>query len=318
MKKRRLYKRILPILFGLLAFVLPVSAEGEEHGLLLRFSDKNGPVEGVELSATYVGNGTDEAYIYGYKFADYGLDPVERYGSAELMAGYLSRDKVVPDHQASTLANGMALFPDLDAGDWLVTGAATERDGTIYRVTPIVLRIEEGELLDRDVKYVMEEKQTEPVSYKVRLAWTFYDGESIPESASVDLLQDGVKIDSMTLTTDEGWMYVWNQLEPNHKYSVVESEVPNGFLVHSDAYASDTVIENRSIQSEIGEDAADVETGMTDESPETEATISSESSSAVANETSDTGHSLLPILGSFVGLGILGSLITILIIKRKR
>lgn len=353
MRKLRLH-RLLPVLFGIFAFAFPAAAEEEAKtpGMLLRYYSDEKPVEGAELSVTYVGNGSDDAYVYSYKLADYGLDPKERYFSGELMSGYLERDGVVPDHTAKTQANGMVAFSDLAPGDWLVTGVPMERDGKIYRVAPKVLRVDADDTpLDYEVKHTMEDKRTETVSYKVRKEWTFYDGETIPGSVSVDLLQDGMKINSAVLTADEGWTYVWKDLEPNHKYSVVESEVPEGFLVHSDAYEWDTVIENRSIQSEepTTEDPSKDDPSNTDptneapsgEDPTNEAPSADEPSGSgtttdesklmvrpedliteAAKETGtlpSTGKNILPVIGLVVSAGILVTAAVILFMTgRKR
>lgn len=50
-----------------------------------------------------------------------------------------------------------------------------------------------------------------------------------PSEISVDLLGDGVVYDSVVLTSASGWRYTWSDLPPGVIWSVVETNVPEGY-----------------------------------------------------------------------------------------
>lgn len=70
--------------------------------------------------------------------------------------------------------------------------------------------------------FTNEKGATRPLTVKKKWLGT----ENLPESITVDLLKDGVVIDTVTLTAEMGWTYTWENLAKNGEYTVYEHPIP--------------------------------------------------------------------------------------------
>lgn len=81
----------------------------------------------------------------------------------------------------------------------------------------------------------LNKEQTKTTSVKVTKSWNDgnnQDGKR-PQEVQVQLLENGVvstqNPNPAVLSSENGWTYEWNNLDPNKKYSVQETIVPNGY-----------------------------------------------------------------------------------------
>ena len=71
---------------------------------------------------------------------------------------------------------------------------------------------------------------TENTTVTVRKVWVD-DGESRPSSVGVYLIRDGKYFDKKELSEANQWTYTWSKLDDSYRWSVEESEVPEGYNV---------------------------------------------------------------------------------------
>lgn len=102
-------------------------------------------------------------------------------------------------------------------------------DGSGLESTVVVYR--EGET-DEKTNMVFEnyyETPIPPVDITVVKKWVD-DGEDRPVSVTVQLLKDGEVYETVTLSAENNWSYTWKELSGEFQWSVVESNVPKGYV----------------------------------------------------------------------------------------
>ena len=162
---------------------------------------------------------------------------------------YITADQVAPTRVATTNEEGTAIFSDLKTGLYLVCGVLAENETGIYRFNDFMVYLptplEEG-----DFDYDMEAKpkctQFVPKkAYSVVKLWKDAGNEgSRPKSVTVDILKDGVVYDTVVLSADNNWSYVWSVPEDGSLWSVLEKNVPDDYKVTISENAAGFTITN--------------------------------------------------------------------------
>ena len=306
-------KKWLLGVFAFLLAALPCFAK-EDAQALLRYEEDGEPKVGVTLSLTYVGQQGDGAYVFSDAFASYGLDGEAL--SPMLLAGYARKDDLPSAWTGETLANGAATVSGLAAGDYLVMGEG---------VVPMILTLsEDGPLLDVYLKHEVVTPGTEPIRYQVHKEWDAPEGVMIPEACKVELLQDGVSIREMTLTAEESWSYAWTGLAPGPTYPVLETAVPEGFVVRGEASKDGMVLTNVFVKDEdssSSEAPSSSEEESSSEEASTQASLMKpedlETKAQADEKLPSTGMQVWPVilfLGLAGGFGVLG----VIFVRRKQ
>ena len=52
-----------------------------------------------------------------------------------------------------------------------------------------------------------------------------------PDSILVQLLENGEIVDTVVLSQENNWEYIWNNLDGGSRWQVTEAEVPDGYTV---------------------------------------------------------------------------------------
>ncbi len=85
---------------------------------------------------------------------------------------------------------------------------------------------------------------SDTVSVTVNKVWEDAGGEERPSSVSVALLRDGERYRSTTLSEENGWRHTWGLLPDDHRYTVAETAVADGYTVSIDRNGSSFTITN--------------------------------------------------------------------------
>lgn len=203
--------------------------------------------EGVEIKIYKVAsfNVVGEYELAG-DFADYAIDVVnvksqdEWNALSDTLAAYVAADSLVPTKVATTGADGVASFTEIEVGLYLVSGAVTTYidDGTIHYDDFLIsvpgLDDEENWIYDIDSvpKPVYHEPVYEEIEYSVVKLWkdAGYENKR-PEGINVDIMKDGELVESIVLTAENNWSYSWIGLDDGSVWQVVERDVPEAYTV---------------------------------------------------------------------------------------
>ena len=238
-------RRILSILFLILIlamFLVPVSAESSTN-LVLRMWEKDDPIPGATFEIYRVGAMSESGkLVLSDKFKSYPVD-LNAHGEdtspqAAVLYAYARKDGIAPIDTAVTNESGHAVTDSLTDGLYMIAGQPFEYEGYIYQTKPQLILlpqndIETGEILKEPIlamKFSSEKKNDTPTSRKVLKTWNDNNSKNRPKSLTVHLLKNGKIHQTVTLTEQNQWRYVWNDLDANAQWQIVE-DVPSGYYV---------------------------------------------------------------------------------------
>lgn len=187
-------------------------------------------------------------------YSEYGVN-INSSDAAKTLAAYVVRDdatsdKITPVASATAVAKdgekeGTVVFTNLEKGVYLVIGDSIEIDGVRYTHSPVLVEIplteQNGDLVwDRLVEAKKEMTPVDKIheNLKVMKIWKSDDEAKRPKSVTVTLLRDGEEfepednlLNEVELNADNNWTYEWEDLDPMYEWSVVEKEVPEGYVL---------------------------------------------------------------------------------------
>ena len=104
---------------------------------------------------------------------------------------------------------------------------------------------EEGDLVDQKWFEITNCYTYVPVDITVRKQWSIADERMIPESVDMTLYRNGIEWDTVSLTKDMDWSYVWDGLDAGYEWTVKESNVPDGMVSEVERAGNTFVVINR-------------------------------------------------------------------------
>lgn len=248
-------KAISIFLSVVLLAVLAMTASAETTtSLHLSMVDENVPVAGVIFEIYRVGqaDGTGAWKLTG-KFAD---DPVkvddlgeDTGAAASALYAFAKKNSRNPDAIAVTGSNGVGVVEGLESGIYLVAGLPHEADGVSYHTEPQLLALPWVDAVTGEIDYepivaAKFDKETgEKVSLKVLKIWEDHSGNVRPVSLKVHLLKDGEVHDTVTLTAENSWRHVWEDLDSAALWQIVE-EVPEHYTVQVERDGNTFLLKN--------------------------------------------------------------------------
>lgn len=207
-------------------------------------------------------------------FADYpvtlqGLDSAGWRALAQTLDAYVARDGLQPLQAGKTGANGQVAFSTLQAGLYLVRGESTRQGEERHTPEPLLVSLPaqaQAGARDYDVsvscKFDSVPDTGATVTRKVIKVWK-NDGEGAarPEEISVQLLENGAVVETVTLGEHNHWEYTWQGLNGHSTWQVVEEQTPTGYsvcvvregttFVLTNTYASGTLLTPTPVPSNI-------------------------------------------------------------------
>lgn len=235
MKKLKLF-RIVCVVMCLLCCVLSLqhvqAEETPEAGSLLLKYSQNGAV----FSAYRVAEMTREGYVLTGNFAGYPVTPAadtteQWLALAATLAAYAARDGIAPD-ASGEIDHNMLTCTGLLPGLYLVVGSITTQEQTVYHPIPFLVALEAGEDCTASVKWEEEILPGPHSDYTVQKVWqdTGFE-EKRPDSVTVQLLENGKVMETVTLSEENDWQYTWEQLPDACQWQVTEQDVPGDYTV---------------------------------------------------------------------------------------
>ncbi len=157
---------------------------------------------------------------------------------SQTLDAYVQRDQLQPLKTGITGTYGSVTFSDLAVGLYLITGDSHTEGNTIYTPEPMLVSLpnltSKNEWNYNVTVYCKYDKETTPglVQRKVQKVWSD-DGNQHkrPESISVQLLENGNVADTVTLSSENNWEYIWKDLNGSSRWAVVEKDTPDGYTV---------------------------------------------------------------------------------------
>ena len=131
-------------------------------------------------------------------------------------------------------------------------------DDTVYYLTVFVTNREDGDGLETSSVLHTGDKNdkhdsasftnTYPVltDITVRKVWDA-EGEKTPESVAVTLMRNGETYEKVILSEENNWTYTWKRLPASEKWTVEETDVPEGYRATYSADGNIITITNTAV-----------------------------------------------------------------------
>ncbi len=263
MKKKKLAECIVALImiFTLYVFTFSpaVSAVINKNGsITLHIADsatgkviENASFRLYFFAAAYEkGNGVDFDYVVPYDDCNMDMDNLQdAYLPIHLTHFALTHN--LPFTIKSSDKNGSIVFDNLVPGVYLIVPMGDIPD--YFMPSPFVINIpvysKENKHWVYDINatpkmQIYETEGTDRTTYiSVKKLWET-EGKH-PESVTVSLLCDFREVEKVTLNESNSWRYRWDNLSSKHSWSVVESEIPDGYKVSYETSANTVTIINK-------------------------------------------------------------------------
>lgn len=223
------------------------------------------PCEGAEFHLYRVANVSKLGeYSLAGDFSNYevSLDQPDQTGwknLASTLESYVIRDSLTPLASDKVKADGQLKFHPLMPGMYLVFGEKHISEG--YAYTPESFLISVPNINEADewvydltakVKYERqpENPDKEVADYKVLKVWDDKEDKNKkrPEKIVVQLLCDSKVVETVTLSKENNWRYIWTNLDTGHTWRVTEKDVPKGYKVTVTKEGTSFVITNKYVE----------------------------------------------------------------------
>lgn len=152
------------------------------------------------------------------------------------LISYGEADGVLPTTTGKTEDTGTVVFENLQTGLYLVDGVNAETAGGRFRFEPFLVFLPtpgEGGEYSYDMEAKPKPGDVTPIAqYSVMKLWKDSGAEtSRPQSVTVDILKDGQLQETVSLNPDNNWSYEWKTEDLDARWSVVETNVAEGYTV---------------------------------------------------------------------------------------
>lgn len=230
----------------------------KKGSLTIDYKYESMPISGAHFQIYYVASVTSDVHFTAepqfIKYKDC-LDnnTIESWkGLAYAMKGDAQADKLTMLADKVTDAEGRFTLSGINTGLYLVVGVRRTIDGYTYIAEPTLVCVPSFDKVKEEWNYgvtIMPKKdrsenpsEDDPkdrnITRKVLISWDDSgDTSKRPKSINIRLLRNGEIYDNVTVTAENSWRYVWDNLpaydENNEKieWSISELEVPNYNLV---------------------------------------------------------------------------------------
>ncbi len=157
---------------------------------------------------------------------------------ATTLSSYIVADGIAADSTAVTDSDGKAVFEGLEKGLYLVFGVQDERNGKVYSFegffTPLPRPDADG-VPQYEVtalpKHTTHVPEPERIEYKVVKQWKDEGHSDRPTSVTVEIYNDDELVTTEKLSSENNWSYTWTAEDDGSKWSVVETDIPEGYTV---------------------------------------------------------------------------------------
>ncbi len=261
MKIRKLVSLVaILISFAMVAFTLSATAAAflDKNGsVTLRVTDSETdiPLKNVAFRLYFVarayesGNSIRYELIPPYDESKIGIDDLQD-ASLPIHLAYFAESRSLPYTEKSTDENGVLVFEDLTPGLYLIV-PAQEIEGC-YMPSPFVVSVPEYDTVNKTWVFDVDASPKiiggvvdgdEDTYISVVKKWK--TEKEIPEKITIVLLRDFKEFAKIELNEDNNWHYRWDGLSKDFVWSVVESQVPDGYKVCYETSSNTVTIINK-------------------------------------------------------------------------
>jgi hypothetical protein len=267
MKKTFVWCMLALLLCGM---ALPAAATGsdldpEQKGSMTLHYEKNGiEFTGLELSAYRVAQiNPDGSFDLiepydAYPVNIHGITTQQEWRDVtQTLIGYITADRIQPDHTLTTDETGTAALTDLQSGMYLIRGVTAEHESILYQFEDFLVvlpRQQEDGSYDYDVEAYPKSSQTESYeSFSVIKLWKDDGNEANRvDSIIIEIYKDGVLYETVLLSKENDWNYAWTTTDVNAEWHVVERFVADGYgvtvHVHDNTFTVVNVSDDRPVE----------------------------------------------------------------------
>lgn len=231
-------RRKITVLFliTLLLFVSSFNAAAEEFdqskkgsvSVTLTEQGKGEPIVGAELDLYYVASLEDVmTYVYTENFEAMGI----AVNDANLVAAL---DEFVVENSIEckklvTDSNGFASISDLDLGLYFVRQTNLVDGFAPCKPFVVTIPTKEGDDFVYDVNASPKTEVLSLVSITIKKAWNTAPSAKLPESVTVQLLNEGKVVETAILSEENNWQITYTNMPKSDAYSIKEISVPKGY-----------------------------------------------------------------------------------------
>lgn len=190
------------------------------------------PVANAELSVYYVasvvrGDNNRSIYTYTADFETCGFSLDDPKLAAKL-DGFVEAHRV---HAQTVVTDeaGKAIVRDLPLGLYFVKQTAPAGNGVMCMPFLVTVPNETNGGYDYDVDARPKADVVETTKITIEKVWNVDETVEIARQVTVQLLRDGAVINTAVLSEENGWRVVYDNMPRSDAYSVVETQVPEGF-----------------------------------------------------------------------------------------
>ncbi len=158
---------------------------------------------------------------------------------ASTLEAFVVSGQIAPDAQTITDDDGVASFPALAQGLYLVQGIRVDAEGGYWQFDSFMLTLPDLNDSDQWVydlaakpKSSFHEVKLEEINYSISKLWKDEGNENArPQSIQIELYKDGVLQETVTLSAENHWNYAWTAVDDGSVWHAVEINVPDGYTV---------------------------------------------------------------------------------------
>lgn len=234
--------RKLTAFFMALCFIFTMSinafAEDFDPGrlgsitLTLFGQDGKTPVSGAELSVYYVATVElnkkgDLSYVFTKEFEN--CDAALNDPALSVVLEKFVEENAVPVKKAVTDSKGKVTVGNLPLGLYFVKQTDSQKFGFSCMSFLVTVPSKNNGKYIYDVNASPKTETVKLVDITVKKNWNVDETTKVPESVTVELLRDGVKVESVVLSEKNSWKATFYNMPASDSYSIKEVDVPKGF-----------------------------------------------------------------------------------------
>lgn len=247
---------IWALCFTALSFGTAAVSLGQKGSISLSALDKESkePVSGAvfriyQIADAYTKDG-NIAFIYTDEFKNNGME-LGNFSDAYLPMHLMIHAVVnaAAFEERTTDKDGKVIFDNLQCGAYLIVPAGMQEG--YLNPSPFIVTVPMRDetknewiyCIDASPKIEADKDDTDEKTYiSVKKVWE--SAKKTPDSIKASLIKDGEITDTVILSAENNWYHRWDELDKNHSWSVIETDVPIGYRVSYSTSQMTVIITN--------------------------------------------------------------------------
>ena len=222
----------------MLWIVLPYEAAAAEIEVTLSCVCDDAAVTGMQWNIYRIGERQGGAWVLTGAFAGYPVDLRDSSaesvsGAAAALEGLILQEQIRPVQSGETDETGALTVTAADAGLYLAVPRVLYIGNTEYIASPLIFETGLPDSADTVFPKILSAQTEDTLTqrYSVEKVWVG-DGETAhPADVTVDLYQNGVLADTVTLNAENHWRYTWDARQSRAEWYAAERDIPQNYSV---------------------------------------------------------------------------------------